>query len=76
MTASHVWPIGHDPAMERSKEGMRHSPDLDSIIHFIRQHDLAREVDTKPVITSKGEEFLDTLRGPAERSNPAAPGFI
>jgi hypothetical protein len=55
---------------------MRHSPDLDSIIHFIRQHDLAREVDTKPVITSKGEEFLDTLRGPAERSNPAAPGFI
>jgi hypothetical protein len=61
--------------MERSnKEAMGHSPDLDSIIRFIRQNDLAREVDTTPVITSKGEEFLNALRGPVEGSNPGNPG--
>jgi hypothetical protein len=53
---------------------MRDSPDHASIVHFIRQNDLAREVDTRPVITSKGEEFLNALQGPAERSSPGAAG--
>jgi hypothetical protein len=52
---------------------MRDSPDHASIVHFIRQNDLAREVDTKPVITSRGEEFLTALQRPVERSNPGAP---
>jgi hypothetical protein len=30
---------------------------------FIRDNELAEEIDQKPVITTKGEQLLDELRG-------------
>jgi hypothetical protein len=32
------------------------------VIDFIRENALVREIDSRPVITSKGERFLDELR--------------
>lgn len=41
------------------------------VIDFVRENALVQEIDSKPVITSKGEQFLNELR-----SNSGLSGVI
>jgi hypothetical protein len=47
--------------MKNTGEGMCHNNGVNQIIEFIRENALARELDRQPVITSKGERFLQEL---------------
>ena len=43
-------------------------------IDFIRENALVLEIDSRPVITSKGEQFLNEVRESAKRSNSGLSG--
>jgi hypothetical protein len=53
--------------MKNTGEGMRHNNGDNQIAEFIRENALAREIDNHPVITSKGERFLQELGETAAR---------
>jgi hypothetical protein len=57
--------------MKRIVEAMRQNNVTNDIIDFIRKNALVQEIDSKPVITSKGEQFLSELR-----SNPGLSGVL
>jgi hypothetical protein len=56
--------------MKNTGEGMRHNNGVNQIIEFIRENALSREMDSQPVITSKGERFLQELGEAAARLSP------
>jgi hypothetical protein len=58
--------------MKRTGEGMRQNNGINQIIEFIRENALALEKGSRPVITSKGERFLQMLSETAARSNPGS----
>jgi hypothetical protein len=47
--------------MKNTGEGMRHNNGINQTIEFIRENALAREIDSRPVITGRGERFLQEL---------------
>jgi hypothetical protein len=53
--------------MKRTTGGLHVSEATDPATYFIRDNGLAQEIDNKPVITSKGEQFLDELRGASSK---------
>ena len=48
---------------------MRQNNGINEIIEFIRENALALEKGSRPVITSKGERFLQMLSETASKSN-------
>jgi hypothetical protein len=62
--------------MKRAGEGMRQNNGLNQIIEFIRENALALEIGSRPVITSKGERFLQTLSETAARSDSGLSGAL
>jgi len=46
------------------------------IIEFIRENALAREIGSQPVITGKGERFLQQLSETASRSTSGSSGAL
>jgi hypothetical protein len=55
--------------MKRTGEGMRQTNGIKQIIEFIRENALALEKGGRPVITSKGERFLQILSETTARPN-------
>jgi predicted transcriptional regulator len=47
--------------MKRTLGAMHQNNRFSQIIDFLRKNSLAREQDSKPVITRKGEQFLHEL---------------
>jgi hypothetical protein len=62
--------------MERTVGGMHQNNGFDRTIEFIRENALAQEIDSKPVITSKGEQFLQALRETATGSDSGLSGAL
>ncbi|HVC27455.1 MAG TPA: hypothetical protein VND40_04785 [Nitrososphaerales archaeon] len=62
--------------MKRTGEGMRQNNGINQIIEFIRENALALEIGSNPVITSKGERFLQILSETATRSNSGLSGVL
>jgi hypothetical protein len=56
--------------MKRAGERMYQNNGINQIFEFIRVNALALETGSKPVITSRGERFLQELSIVAARSNP------
>jgi hypothetical protein len=48
---------------------MHQNNGINQIIEFIRENALAQEIGSTPVITSKGEQFLQSLSETTARSN-------
>jgi hypothetical protein len=55
--------------MKRKGEGMPQGNGINQIIEFIRDNALALEKGSRPVITSKGERFLQILGETTAQSN-------
>jgi hypothetical protein len=55
--------------MKRTGEGVRQNNGINEIIEFIRENALVLEKGNRPVITSKGERFLQMLSETASQSN-------
>ncbi len=55
---------------------MRQNNGINQIIEFIRENALALEIGSNPVITSKGERFLQILSETATRSNSGLSGVL
>lgn len=55
-------------AMSRRIETKYQNDEDNHAIDFIQENKLALEEDNKPVITSKGEQFLREVRDPSRRS--------
>jgi len=55
--------------MKRAGEGMYQNNGINQTIEFIRVNALAQVIGSKPVITSRGERFLQELSLTATRSN-------
>jgi hypothetical protein len=63
--------------MARKTEAMQQNNDTnDRAMAFIRENELVIEKDSKPVITSKGEQFLHEVRESARRSNSGLSGVL
>jgi hypothetical protein len=58
--------------MERKARSIQQNKDKNAI-DFIQEHDLAREVDRKPALTSKGEKMLSELQESLGQSNTSSP---
>jgi hypothetical protein len=58
--------------MERKARGINQNKGKNAI-DFIQEHGLAREVDSKPALTSKGEKMLVGLKESLGQSNPSSP---
>lgn len=62
--------------MSRKVEMLNQNNDTNRAIDFVRENELVLEIDNKPVITSKGEQFLHEVRESARRSNSSLSGAI
>jgi hypothetical protein len=62
--------------MKRTGEGVYQNSRINQTIEFIRENALAQEIGSKPVITSKGERFLQELSETATRSNSGLSGGL
>ena len=60
--------------MSRKVETMHQNNVTNRAIDFIRENALVQETDSKPVITSKGEQFLHELR--ESRSDSGLSGAV
>jgi hypothetical protein len=57
------------------KTGAIHQDEgIDSALDFVRVNALAREIDSKPVVTSKGEQLLNELGAPTAQSESNSVG--
>jgi hypothetical protein len=58
-----------------SEEGAEHQKrTTKDPIHFVRENELVQEVEGTPIITSKGERFLQELKAAASHSSPDLSG--
>jgi hypothetical protein len=55
---------------------MHQNNGINHIIEFVRENALVRETDDTPVITSKGERFLQQLSETATRSSSGLAGVL
>jgi hypothetical protein len=62
--------------MTRKVETLHQNNVTNRAIDFIRENELVQEIDNKPVITNKGEQFLHELQGSSRRSNSGISGAI
>jgi hypothetical protein len=62
--------------MKRTGEGVRQNNGINQVIEFIRENALAQEIGSRPVITSKGESFLQMLSEAATGSNSGLSGAL
>jgi hypothetical protein len=62
--------------MSRKVETMYQNNHGNRLIDFVRENELVLEKDSKPVITSKGEQFLHEVMESARRSNSGQSGAI
>jgi len=62
--------------MKRTGEGVHQNNGIIQIIEFIRENALAREIGSQPVITGKGERFLQQLSETASRSTSGSSGAL
>jgi hypothetical protein len=62
--------------MKRTGESVYQSSGINQIIEFIRSNALAEDIGSRPVITSKGEQFLQILSHTAARSNSGMSGAL
>jgi hypothetical protein len=62
--------------MKRTGGGMHQNNGISGVIEFIRENALAKEIDDTPVITSKGERFLQALGEAAAQSNSGLTGAL
>ncbi len=62
--------------MKRIGEGMHQNNGINQIIEFIRENALAQEIDSKPVITKRGESFLQELNKTAALPNSGLSGVL
>jgi len=51
--------------MKRSKEAVQQSNNINQLDHFVLENDLVREINNKPFITSRGQQFLNEMRNSA-----------
>jgi 16S rRNA C1402 (ribose-2'-O) methylase RsmI len=55
--------------MKTSVEAVQQNQVTDMIIQFVRESELVLESDGTPVVTDKGERFVQDLRESVERPN-------
>jgi hypothetical protein len=60
----------------RKAEAMHQNRRDNRAMDFICENTLALEIDSRPVITGKGEQFLNEVRESAKRSNSALSGAV
>lgn len=62
--------------MSRKVETLNQNNVTNRAIDFIRENSLVQEVDSKPVITSKGEKFLQEVQESSRRTNSGLSGVL
>jgi hypothetical protein len=62
--------------MSRKVEAMHQNNVTNRAIDFIRENSLVLEIDSKPIITGKGEQFLNEVRESARRSSSDPSGAL
>jgi predicted transcriptional regulator len=60
--------------MKSGGERTHQNNGINQIIEFIRENALSQQIGGKPVITSKGERFLQAFRETAARPSLGLPG--
>jgi hypothetical protein len=60
--------------MKRTEGTIHQDVGIDRARDFLQEHELVREVDNKPVVTSKGEQFLNEHEEFAGQSASRAEG--
>ena len=60
--------------MNKKTGAIHQDKGIDSALDFVRVNALAGEIDSKPVVTSKGEQLLNELGAPTAQSESNSVG--